>query len=61
MLYVILIISIIILAYHFKWLDFNVGVAGFENNNYYFQGNENDSMYVGRLIQPILTHKVNVH
>jgi hypothetical protein len=33
---------------------------GFENNNYYFQGNENDSMYVGQLIQPRLIHKINI-
>jgi len=32
--------------------------AGFENNNYYFQGNENDTMYIGNLIQPKLKHKL---
>ena len=35
-------------------------IEGFQNNDYYFQGNENDSMYTGRLIQPRLIHKINI-
>ncbi len=34
--------------------------SGFQNNTYYFQGNENDSMYNGNLIQPKLIHKINI-
>ncbi len=34
--------------------------ASFQNNDYYFQGNDNDSMYTGNLILPKLYHLVNI-
>lgn len=34
--------------------------AGFQNNDYYFNGHENDTMYIGQLIQPRLIHKINI-
>lgn len=55
------IILIILICYILFWVfgcNTDKG-EGFENNNYYFQGNENDSMYVGRLMQPTLIHRLS--
>ena len=60
-MYIILIIYIVILIAYFLLKENDEPACyGFENNNYYFQGNENDSMYVGQLIQPRLIHKINI-
>lgn len=56
----LLILVILIIYATLKGAGYFNPPAGFENNNYYFQGNENDSMYVGRLIQPTLKHKINI-
>lgn len=53
----LLIIIILVIIWYFTYYT---NTAGFENNNFYFQGNENDTMYVGNLIQPRLIHKINI-
>ena len=53
-------IEIIILVLLLLWLNKDSLPSGFENNNYYFQGNENDSMYVGNLLQPTITRRITL-
>jgi hypothetical protein len=51
-LFIIAIIFIIDYFYRKK------SCSGFQNNSYYFQGNENDSMYNGRQLLPYLKNKI---
>ena len=55
-----LLISLVALLIWAVYNNTKKETAGFQNNDYYFQGNENDSMYVGRLIMPKLIHKINI-
>jgi hypothetical protein len=50
-----IIIILLLLAAYYIYIQ----PAGFQNNSYYFQGNENDSMYNGRQILPKLTHRLS--